>query len=85
MPENLSPAVGYGNPVYHQAAIEVRYDPRWRVSPQLPAYPPTLVEEAPPVQTGNAATITELEALNDGFDSHPPREGEGDEEPLSAG
>lgn len=71
MPEDLSPTVGYGNPAYHQAAVEVRYDPHWRVSPQLPVYPSARVEETRPVQTGNEATIAELEALNESFDQPP--------------
>lgn len=68
LPEDLSPTTGYGNPAYRQAAVEVRYDPYWRVSPPLPAHPTVRVEEVPPMQTGNEATIAELEALNESFE-----------------
>ena len=84
MPEDLSPRVGFGNPAYHQAAVEVRYDPHWRVSPQLPAYPSAPVEEARPVRTGNEATIAELETLGESFDQFAERaELAGEEEYLS--
>lgn len=72
MPQELSPTAGYGNPAYHQAAVEVRYDSHWRDSSQLPAYPSARIEETRPVQTGNEGTIAELEALNESFDQ--PRE-----------
>lgn len=75
MPQDLSPRTGYGNPAYHQAAVEVRYDPYWRVSPQLPAYPPARSEKTLSVQTGNEATIAELEALNESFE-RPPEQAE---------
>ena len=68
MPQDLSPAVGYGSPLTHQAAVYARYDPEWRVSPQLPAYSAQLVEETPPVQTGNEPTVAELDALAESFD-----------------
>lgn len=68
MPQDLSPSVGYGSPSFHQAAVYARYDPQWRVSPQLPVYAPAQVEEAPPVLTGNEATLAELEALGESFD-----------------
>lgn len=86
MPEDLSPGVGYGNPAYHQAAVEVRYDADWRVSPQLPAHPSAPVEEARPVRTGNEATIAELETLNESFD-RPPEQAElpDEDEELSGG
>lgn len=75
MPQDLSPSVGYGSPSYHPAAVYARYDPQWRVSPQLPVYAPAQVEEAPPVRTGNEATLAELEALGESFDQ-PPEQAE---------
>ena len=74
-PQDLSPSVGYGSPSYHQAAVYARYDPQWRVSPQLPVYAPAQVEEAPPVRTGNEATVAELDALGESFDQ-PPEQAE---------
>lgn len=86
MPQDLSPSVGYGSPSYHQAAVYARYDPQWRVSPQLPVYAPAQVEEAPPVQTGNEAIVAELEVLGESFDQ-PPEQAEAaiEEEGLSGG
>lgn len=80
MPQDLSPTTGYGNPAYHQLAVEVRYDPPWPVSPQLPVYSPARNEPTPPVQTGNKATIAELEALNESFDQPPEPAGPPDED-----
>lgn len=37
--------------------------------------PPAQVEEAPPVRTGNEATLAELEALGESFDQ-PPEQAE---------
>ena len=69
MPEDLSPSIGYGNPAYHQAAVQVRYEPQWQArTASLPPYPPVEFVEEPPVRTGNEATIAEMEALNDSFE-----------------
>ncbi|WP_374589903.1 hypothetical protein [Novosphingobium sp.] len=86
MPQDLSPSVGYGSPSYHQAAVYARYDPQWRVSPQLPSQPALQVEEAPPVLTGNEATVAELEVLGESFDQPPEQAEMSDaEQDLSGG
>jgi len=90
MPEDLSPTVGYGNPAYHQAAVQVRYEPQRQArAASLPPYPPVEFVEEPPVRTGNEATIAEMEALNDSFEqgaAEPaPREGGDEEDQLFGG
>jgi len=86
MPQDLSPSVGYGSPSFHRAAVYARYDPQWRVAPQLPAYPDRQVKEAPPLRTGNEATVAELKALSESFDQSPERaELPADEEDLFGG
>lgn len=45
MPQDLSPAVGHGNPAYRQSAVAVHYDPQWLPRPVTMPPDPPLAEE----------------------------------------